>query len=159
MLQSNGLPTCPTTENPTGTCQWQSTYTLITNVQDVTNAPSTQPIFTYTVANPLPSTYGSCVLTQAEVLGQQLLGSSSAVVWLPQCQRRPGFGCALPTASLPAIAVSCPLDSIQSVGINLLVANKGSVPSTIDSQDIFYRYQQITGSSYTYTYPYTPGVG
>jgi hypothetical protein len=159
-LQPSGLPTCPTTENPGGTCQWpQSTYTLITNVQDVTNSPSTQPIFTYTVANPLPSNYNSCVLTQAEVQGQQLLAASSLSCGYPSANGAAGFACALPTTNLPAIAVSCPLDSIQSVGINLLVANKGSGTSTIDSQDIFYRYQQITGSSYTYTYPYTPGVG
>jgi prepilin-type N-terminal cleavage/methylation domain-containing protein len=160
-LQANGLPTCPTTENLSGTCQWQSTYTLITNVQEVTNNPLTQPIFTYTVANPLPSTYGSCVLTQSEVSNQVLAGSSSQTCGYPNAAGNAGFGCTLPTVNvnLPAMAVSCPLDSIQSVGIDLLVANKGSGKATIESQGIFYRYQQITGTSYTYTYPYTPGVG
>jgi len=115
-------------------------YHLVANIQDVVNSPDsldgsndpTQPIFTYTLADPVTTT-SVTVLTPDEVNQQSITGCGA----LTNCT---GMGTLTMTTSSP----SCPLDDVQSVAIHLLVNKTGSdkngTNGEVENQIIDYRY-------------------
>jgi hypothetical protein len=132
-----GVSTCPVVGNPGGTCQYSSTFKLLTNVLSVVNNPNpqngpTQPIFSYNIFD--TSTKVGSNLTPAQV--------------------QSGLLCTGPGATL------CPADVIQSVGVELMVAKPGAgTNGTVDDQTIVYRYAQSPGSTTGYPYQYTLKAG
>lgn len=170
-----GASTCPVTGNPsTDTCQYPPSnhYKLITNALDVTN---TQPIFSYAIFDPCYSqgAYDStCSLggTNISVQASDLQSTPQTLTNLsqygyPTGTSQPLTTCALPTAGYPTIAVSCPLDAIQRVEIDLMISVKGSSISpndtdpgfdqgTVENQTIVYRDPINQGATSNYPYPY-----
>ena len=172
-----GASTCPVLGNPsTDVCQYPpaAEYKLLTNALHVTN---TQPVFTYTIFDPCwvynantsqYGTYPTCDVSgyAAGITPTEIPLTSTEVGSPPSA---PGTGltgliasngyptdtqslttCAVPTASYPTIAISCPLDAVQRVEIDLMISVKGSSTSpndtdpgfdqgTVENQTIVYR--------------------
>jgi len=141
-----GVPTCPVASNPGGTCQYSNTFKLLTNVLSVVNNPNPQdpqnrpiqPIFTYNVFDDTPGIQVGRNLTATEV--------------------QTGLPCAAPGQGV-SLATSCPADTIQSVGVELILDKPGAgTNGAVDEQAISYRYAQSPGST-SYPYQYTSAVG
>jgi prepilin-type N-terminal cleavage/methylation domain-containing protein len=116
-------------------CAYPATYKLEANVNNVINDPSSAfsqtnpPLFTYGVSDTAGNT--PYLLTTTQLKNQTNL----------TCQTNSGTG--------------CPLDYIQSVGVDLVVGKKGSGPNGyVENQSIVYRYAQSPGSS-SYPFQYT----
>jgi hypothetical protein len=164
-LQSNGLPTCPVNVAGAGSaCQYPTNYTLVTNVEDVVNDPSqtsggapTEPVFSYTVFDPDTGAGGTAIsMSAADVQNQQL-----TLTGYPTTTSQNLSICSLPNqnGNYPTIAISCPRDAIQSVGVDLMIAAKGSGGGTVNNQTVVYRYAENPGGSPLYPYQYTSAVG
>jgi type II secretory pathway pseudopilin PulG len=131
-----GVSNCPIAGQGGTACVYSGAYKLIVNVSGVVNNPAlaptsapTQPIFTYNVLDPN--------------LGVGANLATSTV--------QAGLTCVAPTGS-QTIAQSCPQDFIQSVGVELMVAKKGSgINGSVDEQTIVYRYAKSSGAT---NYPY-----
>lgn len=164
---NNGVSTCPVTGQPsTNVCQYPSSYSLVTNVLDVVNDPSqtvggapTEPVFSYTVFDPSTGAGGTAIPLSASDVQNQHLSNLTAKGY-PTNTSQNFSVCALPTAgTYPTIAVSCPLDAVQSVGLDLMIGVKGSSGGTVENQTIVYRYSENPGGSPLYPYQYTSAVG
>jgi hypothetical protein len=166
---NSGISTCPVAiDGSAGPCQYPATYTLITNALRVVNDPSNvsggapqQPVFTYSFfdpdwPNPL-STGTSILLSALEVENNSITGLDSAQYnsYPTATQTLAGpTACAATSGRYPTRAIACPLDAIQSVGIDLMVASPGSGPNgTVENQTVVYRYA-ATGTSSNLIYPY-----
>lgn len=176
-LNSDGTPTCPVGSEPGPGCTYNmAKYTLISNVLDVVNNPDTSvsdppanPIFNYSIIDPITDTSMSPTPANVESPTQSFTVpageiSNLADANLGATQDNPvgvnytgvatstSLGsCTLPTASLPTIALSCPADAINSVGIDLMVGVKGAGSDQVDNETVVYRYPADSGSTY---YPY-----
>jgi prepilin-type N-terminal cleavage/methylation domain-containing protein len=144
---SPGTSTCPVPINgtPNGTCQYSSSYKLISNIQDVVNNPASvdgsgnplHPIFTYTVAD--ATTANPLLLTAA------MINNPSGVISGSQ----PLNTCTGTTGLL------CPLDDIQSVTIHLRVQRPATNSSgVVDNTIVEYR-QPLSAISGCYSYQYS----
>jgi len=117
-------------------CAYPATYKLVANVSDVINNPNAS----FSATNPPLFTYGVSGILTTDV--PYLLTTT-------QLTNQTGLSCTANTG------VGCPLDYIQSVGVNLIVAKKGSGNNGyVENQSIVYRYAQSPGSS-TYPFQYT----
>ncbi len=182
-LNSDGTPTCPVGTQPGPGCSYNmSKYTLITDVLNVVNNPYTtvanptpaDPIFSYSMIDPITDVSMGPTTANVESSTQNFTippaeTTSLADVDLGATADTPGISyngvagstsldnCTLPTASLPTIALSCPADAINSVGIDLMVGVKGSSTSPnstsnqVNNETVVYRYPADSGSVY---YPY-----
>ncbi len=172
-IVNSGISTCPVaTDGSAGPCQYPSNYTLISNTLHVVNDPSNvaggapaQPLFSYSIFDPnWPAGQNSpgtgVLLTSAEVQNNQITGLNAAPYNYPSGSQTL-TACAAPNASFPTTAIACPLDAVQSVGIDLRVASPGAgTNGTVDNQTVVYRYPPTgTGSSTTYPYQFTSEVG
>lgn len=173
-IVNSGTSTCPVATDGTagGTCQYPSTYTLITNALHVTNNPSdtvggvpVHPLFTYSFFDPAwptgPNSTGTSVLlTAGEILNNLITGLSAAPYNYPTATQGVTT-CTATNGSYPTRAIACPLDAIQSVGIDLMVASAGSGPNgTVENQTVVYRYPPTgTSSNLTYPYQFSTAVG
>ncbi len=164
-ITKDGASTCPVTgESPTNVCQYPTSYTLVTNALDVINNPSsgTHPIFTYSVFDPDFGGGTAFTMTTADVSNQQITGLAALGYPTDATQTTnttpPTFACLLPDTSYPTIAVSCPTDAIQSVGVNLVISAKGAGSSKVNNQTIVYRYPESAGAS-AYPYQYSSAEG
>jgi len=144
---SPGTSTCPVPINgtPNGTCQYSSTYRLITNILDVVNNPASvdgsgnplHPIFTYAVAD---ATSGATTqLTTAMV--NQPNSIISGTQQLNTCSGLTG--------------VTCPLDDIQSVSLHLVVAKAGNGTNGSVINNIVEYRQPLSNLSGCYAYQYS----
>ncbi len=163
---NSGTSTCPvTTDGSAGPCLYPSNYTLITNAADVVNNPSSttggvpnQPIFTYSLFDPnwpagANSTGTGILLTAGEIQNNLITGLTAAPYNYPT-NTQTVTACAFHNASYPTTAIACPLDAVQSVSIELMVAAPGSgTNGTVDNQTVVYRYPP-TGTGGNITYPY-----
>jgi hypothetical protein len=167
-LVNSGTSTCPV--NPGGSagpCQYPATYTLLTNVLHVTNNPNPskgalQPIFSYSIFDPDSGTAGiGLPLTTTEVQNNLITGLSGAPYNYPTATQAVTACAATNPATYPTIAIACPLDAVQSVGIDLRVSSPGSgTNGTVENQTIVYRYQSTgPASNATYPYKFTSPVG
>jgi hypothetical protein len=158
-VSSPGVSTCPGVG--TGpSCQYPTTYKLLVNVQGVVNNPSdvdgsgapVHPIFTYVIED--PSSNQSITLTPYEVDQQRLTGLT-ALGYANDTQPLSG-----PQSCVGSTVISCPLDAIQSVGIDLRIQKPGDNGNTggVDNSLIVYRYAQSPGSA-TAPYQYSATVG
>jgi hypothetical protein len=171
-----GTPTCPVAGQPGSeagqTCQYGTNYTLVTNAEDVVNSPSTasNPIFTYGIFDPvtglsilIPSTAIATTNQPFAIPSYETSGLaalSPSVTGAATSQNL--TTCAVPSTSYPTIALSCPADAIQSVGVNLQIAAKGAGTQTVNNQTIVYRYSLSAGetnTSYNYPYQYSSTTG
>lgn len=170
---TSGISSCPViTDGSAGPCVYPSTYTLITNALDVVNNPSSttggvpnQPIFTYSFFDPnwpagANGTGTGILLTAGEIQNNLITGLTAAPYSYPT-NTRVVTACTAPNASYPTAAIACPLDAIQSVGVELMVAAPGSgTNGTVDNQTVVYRYPPTgTGSNITYPYQFSTTVG
>ena len=166
---TNGISSCPLATATTGSCSYPypSTYLLITNVRDVVNSPSSnQPIFSYSFFDPYwpdtPNTVGTTILlTSSEVQNNQMTGLTSSPYDYPAATQTL-TACQATSANYPTAAIACPLDAIQSLGIDLTIAVRGSgTNGTVENQTVVYRYPPV-GTTSNLTYPYqwpTGGAG
>jgi prepilin-type N-terminal cleavage/methylation domain-containing protein len=173
-----GTPTCPVAGQPVGEagqpCQYGASYILVTNALDVVNSPSNSAdsIFTYSVFDPI--TDASIALPSTGIANagsNQPFSIPSYEISDLAALNPPVTGvatsqdlttCALPSTSYPTIALSCPADAIQSVGVDLQIAAKGAGSQTINNQTIVYRYSLSVGevnTSYNYPYQYSSTTG
>ena len=148
MSQSSpGTSTCPVPINgtPNGTCQYSSTYRMISNIQDVVNNPSSvdgsgnplHPIFTYTLAD--ATSDATLELTPAMVNQPNSVISGSQQ--LNTCTGSTGL--------------LCPLDDIQSIAIHLVVSKAGAgTNGAVVNQIIEYR-QPLSAIAGCYAYQYS----
>jgi hypothetical protein len=170
-----GAPTCPLLWGSTlvtTSCQYSNSYILVANVQDVVNDPSSvdgsgnqdDPIFTYTILDPggtyapTNTTYPdqAITLTPAEVQNQLIAGLTNDGY---PTDTQTLSACAAPSNSYPTTGTACPLDNIQSVGIDLKVAKPGAgANGTVENNLIVYRYAQSPGAS-TAPYQYSATQG
>ena len=166
-IVNSGTSTCPVgIAGSAGPCQYPANYTLISNAQHVVNNPSSlQPIFSYSIFDPnwpagSGSTGTSILLTATQVQNNLITGLSSAPYNYPTATQTV-TACAASRPAYPTTAIACPLDAVQSVGIDLMVASPGSGPNgNVENQTIVYRYPPTgTGSSTTYPYQFTNAVG
>lgn len=163
-----GLSSCPVVPNGTaGPCQYPSTYRLVNNVLDVVNNPNPSkgainPIFTYSIfdpgltgSNPISST--TILVTPSEVTNNLLTGLTT----YGSTTTRTLTACAATSAAYPTTAIACPLDAVQSVGIDLQVQRPGAgTNGKVDNQTVIYRYQQTGPVSLpSYPYQFTSAVG
>jgi prepilin-type N-terminal cleavage/methylation domain-containing protein len=163
-ISAPGVSTCP----GVGTgpyCIYPNNYRLLSNVQNVVNNPSGNPIsplFTYTLFDSGGTYAGTTypaqaiTLTPTEVANQEITGLSS--LGYP-VDTQSLTACAAPSANYPTLAVSCPADAIQSVNIDLRVAMPGSAANGGQENTlVVYRYAQSPGST-TAPYQYSATVG
>jgi prepilin-type N-terminal cleavage/methylation domain-containing protein len=170
---NSGISTCPVaTDGSVGPCQYPSTYTLITNASDVVNNPSNttggvpnQPVFGYSLFDPnwpagASSTGTGILLTAGEIQNNLITGLAASPYSYPT-NTQTVTACAAPNASYPTTAIACPLDAVQSVSVELMVAAPGSgTNGTVDNQTVIYRYPPTgTGSNITYPYQFSSAVG
>ena len=135
---NGGVSTCPVGSQPaTNVCQYTNPPKLLADVLGVVNNPATlntdptQAIFTYNVFD--ASSGNSYTLTSTQVLTP-------------------------PTCTGPS-AAACPSDSIQSVGVHLVVGKKAAgANGNLEYQTIIYRYPGSAGAS-SYPYQYTSAAG
>ncbi len=165
-----GVSTCPVITNGSA-CQYPTTYTLISNALHVVNNPNpsngtVQPIFTYSIFDPnwpagANSTGTGVLITAAQVQNNQITGLSSAPYNYPTPGTQSVTACGIKNATYPTTAIACPLDAVQSVGVDLRVASPGAGPNgTVENQTVVYRYPPTgTGSSTVYPYQFTTTVG
>jgi hypothetical protein len=182
-----GAPTCPVDWGssvpqtvPPRVCTYGSSYRLLANVQDVVNNPnpangSTNPVFTYTYFDPgatftdtttTPATVTTTsqhaiTLTPTEV-DNQLLTGLSVLGYPADTQSLTACGAASPAnSSAPYVtqAFACPLDAIQSIGVDVMVAKPGATSQgAVENSVVVYRYAQSPGSS-TAPYQYSETQG
>jgi hypothetical protein len=163
-VSSPGVSTCPGVG--TGpSCLYPTTYRLLANVEDVVNSPSDvdstgaplNPIFTYTVED--PSLNQSITMSSSEVDNQMLTGLA-ALGYSNDTQPLSGpSSCVAPVGTTYPVAISCPLDAIQSVGIDLQIQKPGADSTgTVENSLTVYRYAQSPGST-TSPYQYSATVG
>lgn len=166
-IVNSGTSTCPV--NPGGSagpCQYPATYTLLTNVLHVTNNPNPakgalQPIFTYGIFDPDSGTPGTGLpLTTTEVQNNLITGLSTPPFNYPTGNQTL-TACAPKSAAYPTIAIACPLDAVQSVGVDIRVSSPGAgTNGTVENQTIVYRYPSVgPASATTYPYKFTSQVG
>jgi hypothetical protein len=173
---SNGAPSCPILWGSTlqwTACSYSTTYRLLANVGDVVNNPSavgsdgttpTQPIFSYGyfdpgyVVSPTLQYYTqSHILTATEVQNQSM--SLSGLGYGGTATSQSLTNCAAVSTNYPTPAVACPADSIQSVGLDLMLARPGvSGEGAVEDRLVVYRYAESPGSS-TYPYQYSETNG
>ena len=178
-----GAPTCPVVWGASDstvlsrTCTWSTSYSLLADVQDVVNNPQAgQPIFTYTVLDPggnYPvgcvtgttgcSTYTDQAITLTPNMVQNLLMTGLNADGYPSDTQSldpsNAQSCAPVSASYPTVGAACPLDNIQSVGIDLMVAKAGAgAGGTVENSLVVYRYAQSPGAS-TAPYQYSETQG
>lgn len=183
-VTNQGVPTCPLYYNGadiSGTCQYpcptdpvtgaylcqnaQSGYRLLANIQGVVNNPNTSdpnnidvngaplhPIFTYSIQDPSQSPAQSFTLSPSDVqtgnISLQTLAAYDATASIPLAS----------CANSADLALSCPLDAIQSVGIDLRIAEPGShASSQLENRLVVYR--QSTSANLTAPYQYSDSVG
>lgn len=171
-ITTDGASSCPVTGEPsTNVCQYSTKYTLVTNALDVVNNPdnpnldppqSPQPIFTYTVFDPDFGGGTTFSMGYNDVGNQQISGLTAYGYPTDTTQTTnttpPSFVCSSPDSSYPTIAVSCPTDAIQAVGVDLVISAKGAGTSEVNNQTIVYRYPESAGAS-AYPYQYSSTVG
>ena len=144
--------TTPTSQIPIGPCAFKSSYTLVSDVSDVVNSPAAnQPIFTYSILDSTNSL--NFTLTPTEVQTGNI-----------QLNQHPGYPSNAPTLQLTSCTApggsypTCPLDAIQSVGIDLWVAVKGAGAQKVENDSVVYRYPEPSpNASYPYQYQTTTG--
>lgn len=158
-IVNSGTSTCPVVTDgtyPNGTCQYPSAYTLITNASRVINNPSdlSTAIFSYSMFDPNwpagANSPGTSFATNAnDVQNNQITGLP-----YPRGNTQTLTACGAVNGNYPTTASACPLDAVQSVGVDLMVGVPGSGPNgTVDNQTIVYRYPP-TGNGSTTLYPY-----
>lgn len=164
-VTNGGTSTCPVTGQPSSNVCQYSGGTEINNVLDVVNSPSlSQPIFSYTIYDPNTNGGTAITPTATEIQNQQLTGLSPPYPTGGATQTLSSGGvptCNAPNSNYPTVAIACPLDAIQSVGIDLMVSVKGSGNNgqgQVENQTIVYRYPLSAGAS-AYPYQYTSAVG
>ena len=154
-------------------CQYGTNYTLVTNAEDVVNSPSTasNPIFTYSILDPVTGQSISIPTTATAPTNQSFtvpswevsgLAALTPAVTIAPTTTLNLTTCTLPSSSYPTIALSCPADAIQSVGVYLQIAAKGAGTQTVNNQTIVYRYSLSAGetnTSYNYPYQYSSTAG
>jgi len=168
-----GAPSCPVLWGATlqtTACTYPTTYRLLANVQDVVNNPNPgngpiQPLFSYTIFDPggtyppgSGTAYGNqgISLSSTEV-DSQLITGLGALGYPTDTQQL--TACTAPSASYPTVAVACPADAVQSVGLDLRVAKPGATAQgTVEDSLVVYRYAQSPGSS-TAPYQYSETQG
>jgi prepilin-type N-terminal cleavage/methylation domain-containing protein len=168
-----GSPSCPIqwgTVTTTTACTYSDTkYTLLANVQGVVNDPSqtdgngpTQAIFSYSLADP---TYNQIfaltpqMVDTGTISGLSAMTSQNSTDTNYPTDTQSLTACDAPSYSYPTPAIACPADAVQSVGINLMVAEPGSSStSTVQNSLVVYRYAQSPGSS-TAPYQYSELLG
>ncbi len=177
-----GSPSCPllwgSYVNLLSTCTYSTPYRLLADIQNVVNDPSkhigttqapSEPIFTYslfdtggTYTNPstgVQTTYNDqdIPLTSTEVSNQTITGLYTTYGYPTDSQSL--TACAPTSAAFPTVAVACPADAIQSVGIDLRIQEPGtSSAEMVDDDVVIYRYAQSPGSS-TAPYQYSETQG
>jgi Flp pilus assembly pilin Flp len=152
--------TCPGV-NPLGvTCTYPTTFKIITNVLNVINATA-QPVFSYVIFDPATTcatqTTPACntfVLTAANVISMSFPVPSAtygvSTANLAQCK---------PASGSATLAISCPADAIQRVGIDLQVKAPGdSSGHTSENSSLAYRAQG-NSTSPNLPYQYSSSVG
>ncbi len=135
--------TCPLTA-PSGTaCQYPSTGKLIVNVLGVTNDPSQQQTYTYTLNGSTASGTGPTQpIFTYNVLDPGGPGTGANWANLTTAQLT-----AMDSPCTGATATACPADYIQSVGVELMVTRKGAgTNGTVDEQTVVYRYAGTAGT-------------
>jgi hypothetical protein len=166
-IVNSGVSTCPVQiDGSAGPCQYPATYTLVTNALDVVNDPSVpNPIFTYSVFDPNwpagPNSTGTGVLLNATQVQNNLITGLRAAPYNYPTDTQVVTACTASNGSYPTVAIACPLDAVQSVGIDLRVASRGSgTNGTVENQTVVYRYPPTgSGSTTNYPYKFTSGVG
>lgn len=171
-LTVTGVSTCPGTGSGP-TCQYSLTPDkILANVNGVVNNPSTPDastggaIFSYNIFDPYFNITTnindnlSFVLSADMVTNQTITGLHTIGYTMANASDTTSLAtCTLPTPTHPSLAVSCPTDAIQSVGIYLMVSNKGAgTNGQVEYQTIVYRTAESTGST-TYPFEYTAAVG
>ncbi len=180
-IVTGGISSCPVTTdgtapsgpNPNPTCQYPTTYKLITNVLDVVNSPAdntggvpNNPIFSYGMLDPawpqIQGTPGTAVpISSTAIYNNQLTGLNAAPYgYVTPTQSV--TACGHTSASYPTTAIACPLDAVQDISVDLEVAAPGSgTNGNVDNQTVVYRYPPtgIDGSTINYPYQYTAVVG
>jgi prepilin-type N-terminal cleavage/methylation domain-containing protein len=168
-LTAPGVSSCPGVG--TGpTCQYGTSYRLLANVANVVNDPSAlnpdgspaDPIFGYTVFDG-GGTYGATTYPdQAITLTSGMVQTGSVTGLVAKGYPVDGQSlatCGAPSVSYPTAAVACPADAVQSVSIDLQIAQRGTgTNGSEESNLVVYRYAQSPGSS-TAPYQYTAAVG
>jgi prepilin-type N-terminal cleavage/methylation domain-containing protein len=168
-----GTPTCPVAGQPASEagqpCQYGTNYTLVTDASDVVN--SATPVFTYSILDPVTGQSISIPSTATAPTNQSFTVPSWEVSGLAALSPPVTIGgsttvnlttCAVPSASYPTIALSCPADAIQSVGVYLQIAAKAAGSDVVNNQTIVYRYSLSAGetnTSYNYPYQYSSTTG
>jgi type II secretory pathway pseudopilin PulG len=134
-------------------CVYSTTYKLLTNVQYVVNSP-TQPVFSYVIFDPTTSPTNTFVLTAAQVTAMAFpvptatYGISTAN--LAQCK---------PASGSATLAVTCPADAIQRVGVDVQVKVPGDQSGSNDEiASLVYR-DQGSSTSPNLPYQYSSTVG
>jgi prepilin-type N-terminal cleavage/methylation domain-containing protein len=142
----------PNNQVPIGPCLYRSSYTLVSNVLDVVNSPlANQPIFTYSVLDSTNSLNFTLTPTEVQTGTIQLNQHPGYPSNAPSLQLN---SCSAPGGSYP----TCPLDAIQSVGIDLWIAVKGAGSQKVDNDSVVYRYPEPSpNASYPYQYSTTTG--
>jgi Tfp pilus assembly protein PilV len=159
---SPGQSTCPGV-GAGPTCLYPTTYKLLANIQGVVNSPSDvdpitgaplNPIFTYVIED--PSLNQSITLSSSEVDQQALTGLTPLGYSVPNQNLST---CVAPTSTTYPLAISCPLDAIQSVGLDLQIQKPGADSNAmVENSLVVYRYAQSPGST-TSPYQYSATVG
>ncbi len=171
-IVNSGISTCPGVG--TGpTCQYPTTYKLITNALDVVNSPAdntggvpNNPIFGYGMLDPawpqILDTPGTAVPISSAAIYNNQLTALNAAPYSYVTPTQSVTACAAPNASYPTTAIACPLDAVQDISIDLQVAAPGSgTNGNVDNQTVVYRYPPtgVDGSTVNYPYQYTAVVG
>lgn len=151
--------TCPGVSSGTK-CTYPTAYKLLTDVLNVINT-SAQPVFSYVVFDPVTTcatqTVPACntfVLTPANVTSMSFPVPSAtygiSTANLAQCK---------PASGSATLAVTCPADAIQRVGIDLQVKSPGDVSgNNSENASLVYRAQG-NSTSPNLPYQYSSSVG
>jgi prepilin-type N-terminal cleavage/methylation domain-containing protein len=168
-LTAPGVSSCPGVG--TGpTCLYGTSYRLLANVEDVVNDPSdlnpdgspADPIFGYTIFDSGGTYGGTTYPDQAITLTSGMVQTGSITGLVAEgypVDTQALTSCAAPSANYPTAAVACPADAVQSVSVDLQIAEHGSGSNGAEESNlVVYRYAQSPGSS-TAPYQYTAAVG
>jgi hypothetical protein len=166
-----GVSTCPgVSTDPNAICQYPANYRLLANVLGVVNSPSdvntnpsdpnfggpNNPIFTYTIFD--PTLNKSFTPTSVEVANQSIT-TLPAVYGAGATASLVAANCAAGSVTVP-VAISCPADAIQSVGVDVQIAKPGSNSNTtVNNSTVVYRYAQTNPNSSVSPYQYSATVG
>ncbi|MGH9081443.1 MAG: hypothetical protein ACRDYE_15455 [Acidimicrobiales bacterium] len=153
---SGGSSTCPGV-GAGSTCQYPASYSLLTNVDNVVNT-SSQPLFSYVIYD--PTFNNTFALTSANVATQSFpvpsatYGTSTA--FLNQCAKAGSPG--TPPVAYQTVAVSCPADAIQRIGMDIQVKVPGDTNSAAETASVVYR-DQGNSQSPNLPFQYSAAVG